>query len=107
MQGQLYINANMLERKELMTYTTQLNRLEFIILDTLHENECKDQFHSMTISEVMEANDNAIGARMTIYRKMQKLVRNGYICSGCMDNHANTFYLCDKGIKVIEGGNVE
>lgn len=69
----------------------ELNRLEFMILDTLNDSGCKDHFHSMTITEL-------------IYRKLQKLLKAGYIERGCVDNHADTFYLLEKGIKVVEGG---
>lgn len=81
----------------------ELNRLEFMILDTLNDSGCKDHFHSMTITELLDNNEGALGARMTIYRKLQKLLKAGYIERGCVDNHADTFYLLEKGIKVVEG----
>lgn len=49
----------------------ELNRLEFMILDTLNDSGCKDHFHSMTITELLDNNEGALGARMTIYRKLQ------------------------------------
>lgn len=82
----------------------ELNRLEFLILDTMYDAGCKDHFHSMTITELMEINDGGLGTRMTIYRKMQKLLKAGYIDKGCLDNHADTFYLLEKSIKLFEGG---
>ncbi len=81
-----------------------LSRLEFMILDTLHYGECRDTYHSMTITELMEENEGeGLGIRGTVYRKLKKLVKNGYIAKGCMDNHADTFYLLEKGIAVVEG----
>ena len=47
----------------------ELNRLEYLILKSLHEMECTDRFHGMTITEIMEETDNALGVRMTVYRK--------------------------------------
>lgn len=82
----------------------ELNRLEFVILDTLHHAGCTDHFHSMTITELMEINENGLGTRLTIYRKMQKLLKANYIGKGCMDNHADTFYLLEKSLKLFEGG---
>ena len=81
---------------------TQLNRMEFILLDTLYANECKDRFHSMTLSEISEDNDDSLGVRATLYRKMKKLVKIGYVKKGCLDNHADTFYLGEGGIRVVE-----
>lgn len=82
----------------------ELNRLEFMILDTMYDCGMTDYFHSITISELIAKNEGVLGARMTIYRKMQKLVKNGYVKKGCLDNHADTFYLLEKSIKLFEGG---
>ena len=40
--------------------------------------------------------------RTTLYRKMKKLVKLGYVKKGCLDNHADTFYLTEEGIRVVE-----
>lgn len=87
-----------------MSRDLELNRLEFLILDTLYESGCKDHFHSMTITELLESNENALGARMTVYKKMKKLLKAGYIKNGVLDNHADTFYIVEKGIELVEGG---
>lgn len=82
----------------------ELNRLEYMILDTLYEFGSKDRFHGMTITEILIENEGSLGARMTVYKKMKKLVKAGYIAKGAVDNHADTFYLLDRAIKTIEGG---
>lgn len=82
----------------------ELNRIEFMILKSLYDGECTGHYQSMTITDLMEDNEGALGIRMTVYRKMQKLLKAGYIQKGCLDNHADTFYLLEKGIKLVEGG---
>ena len=82
----------------------ELNRLEYMILETLYDFGSKDKFHGMTITEILQENEGSLGARMTVYKKMKKLVKAGYIAKGAIDNHADTFYLLDKSIKTIEGG---
>lgn len=82
----------------------ELNRLEFMILETLYEFGSKDRFHGLTITEILTENEGSLGARMTVYKKMKKLVNAGYIAKGAVDNHADTFYLLNKSIKTIEGG---
>lgn len=82
----------------------ELNRLEYMILDTLYAFGSRDRFHGMTITEILTENEGSLGARMTVYKKMRKLVKAGYIEKGAIDNHADTFYLLDKAIKTIEGG---
>ena len=88
-----------------MKDTYELNRIEYMILASLYEFGSKDRFHGMTITEIMEDNDGSLGVRMTVYKKMKKLVQAGYIDKGVLDNHADTFYLLNKGIKLFEGGN--
>lgn len=90
-----------------MNMTCKLNRMEFMILQSLYDFGSKDRFHGMTITEIMDDNDGSLGARMTVYKKTKKLVQAGYIDKGVLDNHADTFYLLEKGIKLFEGGNEE
>lgn len=90
-----------------MVQTYELNRLDYMILDTLYDGGFKDYYHAITIAEIMELNNGALGARMTVYKKLQKLVKAEYINKGIIDNHSDTYYLLDKGIKTIEGGSVE
>lgn len=86
-----------------MCDTIELNRLEFIILETLYSFGSTDQFHGMTITEIIDENKGSLGARMTVYKKMKKLVKAGYISKGCVDNHADTFFLLEKSIKLFDG----
>ena len=83
----------------------ELNRLEFMILNSLYLANCTNPYRSMTITDLINDNEGTLGTRMTVYRKMQKLTKAGYIKKGCLDNHADTFYLLEKGIKTVEGGN--
>lgn len=95
-----------------MTDDYKINRADYLLLSTLYAAGCKDYYHSMTISEIIEDNsdDNGnhpLGARMTIYRKLQKLVTNGYISKGIMDDHSDTYYIEEKGIKIVEDGGAK
>ena len=82
----------------------ELNRMEFMILKSLYDGSCTGHYQSMTITDLIEDNEGALGVRMTVYRKMQKLMKAGYIQKAGLDIHADTFYLLEKGIKLIEGG---
>lgn len=82
----------------------EINRLEYMILDTLYKLELKDRFHSMTITELLEENEGVLGARMTVYKRLKKLVDADYIGKGIIDNHADTYFITEKGIKLIEEG---
>lgn len=80
-----------------------INRLEFLILDTLNRSKMYDCYHSMTIGEIMIENDNALGARTTIYKKLKKLCEQNYIKKGVLDNHADTYYITKAGKDLLEG----
>ena len=45
--------------------TNKLNRSDYLILDTLHGSNMTDQFHSMTIEEIMEETGNVLGVSRT------------------------------------------
>lgn len=86
-----------------MGNTLELNRLEFNILKCLYDSDCVDPYHSMTITELLEKYE--LEKRMTIYKKLRKLTEGKYVKKGITDNHADTFYLLDKALKIIEGKN--
>ncbi len=85
-----------------MDDTFELNRLEYNILKYLYDNGCIDHYHSMTITELLDSNEK-LGKRMTIWKKLNKLVKAKYVKKGIIDNHADTFYLLNKSLKIIEG----
>lgn len=87
----------------------KINRTDYLILSTLYASGCADYYHSMTITEMIEDNsdengNHPLGARMTIYRKLQKLVANGYISKGIKDDHSDTYYIEPKTTQLIENG---
>ena len=85
-----------------MGNTLGLNRLEFNILKCLYDSGCVNPYHSMTITELLEKYEE-LEKRMTIYKKLRKLIEEKYVKKGITDNHADTFYLLEKALKIIEG----
>lgn len=88
-----------------MRETDEINRLAYMLLRQLYANDCKDHFSGCTIAELLEEAGGAFGARMTVYKKLQKLVKAKYISKGVIDDHSDTYYIIEKGINLIEGGN--
>ena len=84
--------------------TYELNRLDYLILGTLYNGDFKDYYHAITITEMLNENNGALGTRMTVYKKLQRLVKAEYIGKGIIDNHSDTYYLLEKGIRTFEGG---
>ena len=85
-----------------MGNTLELNRLEFNILKCLYDSGCTNPYHSMTITELLDKYED-LEKRMTIYKKLRKLTEEKYVKKGITDNHADTFYLLEKALKIIEG----
>lgn len=85
-----------------VTQTYELNRVDYMILESLYSGKCKDRFHGMTITEISDDYDGSLGKRTTVWKKMQKLVSNGYLAKGILDDHADTYYLTEKSVKIIE-----
>ena len=85
-----------------VTQTYELNRVDYMILESLYVGGCKDRLHGMTITEILDDYEGSLGKRTTVWKKMQKLVSNGYLAKGILDDHADTYYLTEKSTKIIE-----
>lgn len=81
-----------------------LTRVDFIILSFLKKKNCISHFKSATLQEIMDVSGNS---RPTTYRRMMNLRKHGYVEKGCKDINADTFYLLEKGIKIVESGGME
>ena len=51
--------------------------------------------------------DIAGNSRPTTYRRMMNLRKYGYVEKGCKDINADTFYLLEKGLKIVESGGID
>ncbi len=77
----------------------ELTRSDCVILDFLKKNDYTNQFRSATLQEIMQITKNS---RPTIYRKMMNLFNSKYVGKGCKAINADTFYLLEKGNKIVE-----
>jgi len=74
-------------------------------MQVLESNEATNRITAMTIGEIMAVLENAGNGknRMTIYRRLKMLVELGYIAKGVPDDHADTFYMIEKGFSFLKG----
>ena len=82
----------------------ELTRVDFIILCFLKKKNCISHFKSATLKEIMDIAGNS---RPTTYRRMMNLRKCGYVEKGCKDINADTFYLLEKGLKIVESGGID
>ena len=79
----------------------ELTRVDYVILKFLKKQNCISHFESATLQEIMGVTSNS---RPTTYRRIMNLCKHGYVGKGCKAINADTFYLLDKGIKIVENG---
>lgn len=77
----------------------ELNRVDYALLKVLLKNDSVSFFKGMTIYEIL---DVLGGSRVTTYKKLNRLVKLGYIEKGCKDINADTYLLTTKGIGLIK-----
>lgn len=77
----------------------ELTRSDCAILSFLKKNDYINQLRSATLQEIMQITGNS---RPTTYRKMMNLYDLKYVGKGCKAVNADTFYLLEKGNKVVE-----
>ena len=82
----------------------ELTRVDYVILKFLKKKNCINYFESATLQEIMQITSNS---RPTTYRKMMNLKKYGYVEKGCKSVNADTFYLLEKGIKIVENGGMD
>lgn len=77
----------------------ELTRSDCAILSFLKKNDYTNQLRSATLQEIMQITNNS---RPTTYRKMMNLYDSKYVGKGCKAINADTFYLLEKGIEIVE-----
>ena len=81
----------------------KLNRTDVSIMLALDNLKADSVAYGLTITELMEylAEQGIPKSRMTVYRRLKGLVSLEYINKGFSDNHADTFYITEKGKALI------
>lgn len=77
----------------------ELTRSDYEILSFLKGNEYNSKMESATLQEIMQITKNS---RPTTYNKMMNLYEQKYVGKGCKAVNADTFYLLEKGKRLIE-----
>ena len=80
----------------------KLNRAELKILKCLYTNGCTSQYNSMTIAELLDM-DNELSTKTLIYKNLKKLISANCVKTGIINGHANTYYILERAVKIIEG----
>lgn len=77
----------------------ELNRSDYALLKVLKKKNSVSFFKGMTVNELV---DVLGGSRVTVYKKMNRLVEHGYVGNGCKDIISNTYFITEKGLGIIE-----
>lgn len=80
----------------------KLNRAELKILKCLYSNGCTSQYNSMTVAEILDK-DKELKTKDVVYKNLKKLKSVKCVSKGIMNSHADTYYILERAIKIIEG----
>ncbi len=78
-----------------------MNRLEFIILSVLRQNEATNRFSAMTVREIASAEDLGMKEN-TIFKKIRGFEQTRYIGRGMKEGRADTFFITPDGLAYLE-----
>lgn len=81
-----------------------MDRMDYALMKFLKSNSCVGFFNGMTAQEIM---DKLGSRRSTTYRKLIRLIGQGYVKKGCKDINADTYCITDKGVKLVEQSEKE
>ena len=76
-----------------------INRLDIQILQELKNNNAVEPVNALTIDEI---NNKNMCSRVHFNRRIVWLLKLGLISKGIKDRMANTYYISEKGLKVIQ-----
>lgn len=77
-----------------------LTRTDLWLLAILREQQADNFMVGISIDELMAAGAEGI-ARITIYKHMKKLVKEGYVEVGAKADRASSFFITDKGKQIL------
>lgn len=77
----------------------ELTRSDYEILSFLKNNMYISKLESATLQEIMQITKNT---RTTTYNKMMNLCEQKYVGKGCKVVNADTFFLLEKGKKLVK-----
>lgn len=80
----------------------KINRLEFLIIFSLHKCGATSPIKAVSINELQEYCPTK-QSYSTFYRAIKSLHRNNYIMYGLRDGKNDTYYLNQLGIDLIKG----
>lgn len=80
--------------------TSDISRLEFLIVFSLHKCSATSPIKAVTISE-LQAYCPTKQSYSTFYRAIKSLCKSNYIIYGLKDGKNDTYYLSQTGINLI------
>ena len=79
-----------------------MNRLGFLILSILEQNEAVNSVSAMSLREIAESED--FGYREnTVFKKIKEFELSGFVLKGMKDGRADTFFITNDGLEALKG----
>lgn len=78
-----------------------MDRLAFMVLSVLKNNDAMGRLSAMTVREVAGAEDFG-WKEDTLSKKIRGFERSGYVAQGLKEGRANTYYITPEGCGYLE-----
>lgn len=78
-----------------------MNRLGFIVLSILRQNEATNKLSSMSVQEIADTEEFGYKPN-TIFKKIKEFEEGGYIGRGLKEGRADTFFITAAGCEFLE-----
>ena len=77
-----------------------MNRIYLCVLAILFDQQADSFMVAMSIDEISGTGIEDI-ARITLYKHLKQLVRNGYVGIGAKAERADSYFISEKGIELL------
>ena len=77
-----------------------MNRIDLCVLAILFDQQADSFMVAMSIDEISGTGIEDI-ARITLYKHLKQLVRNGYVGIGAKAERADSYFITKKGIELL------
>ena len=78
-----------------------MDRLDFMILSVLKNNDAMNRLSAMTVREIACAEDFG-WKENTLSKKVREFERSGHVGQGLKEGRANTYYITPKGCEYLK-----
>lgn len=86
---------------------TGLKMMDYMVLAILEKKSAASRAYGLTLNEINDQQSGQLVSRKYLQRLVKHLERAGYLAEGYLDGNAKTYYLTEKGVKLVKEEQAE